>query len=421
MAQSRVVVIVDAYSTQRYLAPLFKERGYTCVHVQSTPVIPPLVRHTFIEENFTANIVHAGDVDATLRALAEIRPEVLIPGMESGVELADTLAESLGLRSNGTALSPARRDKYRMVEAVRAAGVPAAEQVRAARWDEIVEWYAAIGGGRVVLKPLKSSGNDGVAFCDTEEELAAAFRAVVGRRSALDLLNDAVVVQEYLEGVEYYVNSVSLDGVHYACDIWKTQHLNVNGVRDLLGGSQLLPSTGPEQSVLTEYAFSVLDALGIRNGPAHTELKLTPKGPRLVETGARICGADLPVLTGKAIGASQLEWTVDAYLDPDGFKERATRPYEIQRHAVCVNMIAPASGTLRSLPRMDELRGLESYHDVLMRVRPGAPVARTVNDFSYPMLVHLLHEVEGYVLRDYTTARYLDGAGFYELEHATAH
>lgn len=416
MAPSRVVVIVDAYSTQRYLAPLFKERGYTCVHVQSVPVIPPLVRHTFLEENFTANIVHDGDLEATLRALAPLRPEALIPGMESGVELADALAERMGTRSNGTALSPARRDKFRMVEAVRAAGVPAAAQVRASRWEEIAEWYAALGGGRVVLKPLKSSGNDGVAFCDSEAELSAAFQAVLGRRSALDLLNDAVVVQEYLAGVEYYVNSVSLDGVHYACDIWRTQHLNINGVRDLLGGSHLMAGTGPEQTILTEYAFSVLDALGIRNGPAHTELKLTPDGPRLVETGARICGADLPVLTGKAVGASQLEWTVDAYLEPEEFKARAATPYEIQRHAVCVNMISPAAGRLRALPRMDELRALESYHDVLMRVQPDKPIARTTNDFSYPMLVHLLHEVEGYVLRDYTTARYLDGAGFYDID-----
>ncbi|HEV2378153.1 MAG TPA: ATP-grasp domain-containing protein [Streptosporangiaceae bacterium] len=413
MAKRRVAVIVDAYSTQRYLPPLFHDRGYECVHVQSGE-IPSVMAPTWLPDNFADNIVHEGDLQQTLARVSAHEPEILIPGMECGVELADQLSEQLGLRTNGTALSPARRDKYRMMETIRAAGVPAARQLLGTNWETIAQWYAQVGG-RVVLKPLKSAGNDGVSFCDSLDELAEAYHAVVGKNSALNLYNEAVVVQEYLPGVEYYVNSISLDGVHYACDVWDTDHLEINGVRDLLGGSTLLPSTGPVSDVLVSYTFSVLDALGIQNGPAHTELKLTPMGPRLIETGARICGADLPVLTRAALGAGQLEWTVDAYVNPEQFKERTTQPYEITRHATCVNMISPASGTLRDLPRMDQLKGLESYHDVIMRVQPGKPVHRTVNDFTYPMLVHLMHEVEAYVRRDYATARYLDGVGFYDI------
>jgi hypothetical protein len=107
---------------------------------------------------------------------------------------------------------------------------------------------------------------------------------------------------------------------------------------------------------------------------------------------------------------------VDAYTDPSGFSERAKEDYRIERHAICVNMVSPRSGVLRGYPKLDELRALPSFHNTLTRVRPGDRVHRTVNDFTYPMLVHLLHPSKAVLLRDYATARYLDGEGFYAID-----
>ncbi|MEU0603868.1 ATP-grasp domain-containing protein [Streptomyces sp. NPDC006393] len=413
-ARGPVVVIVDAYSTARHLTPLFRARGHTCVHVQSTPTVPAVYAPSFRPGDFAAHVVHTGDLAATLAAVARHEPVALLAGIESGVELADTLAESLGLRGNGTALSPARRDKFRMTETVKAAGLPGAEQILAGDRDTLLDWYGR-QTGRVVLKPVSSAGNDGVHFCDSAEDVLRAFGTLIGTDSALGQHNSTVLAQEYLSGSEYYVNTVSLDGRHHVCDIWKTQHLDVNGVRDLLGGSQLMVRHGPEQDRLVPYTLGVLDALGIRNGPAHTELKLTPDGPRLIETGARVCGADLPLLTSAAIGAGHLERTVEAHVRPEEFAGLCGTDYEVARHATVVNMIAPDSGTLRGYPKMARLKALESFRCTLERATPGGPVHRTVNDFTYPMLVHLLHEVEGVVLRDYMTARYLDGEGFYDI------
>ncbi|MFC6083239.1 ATP-grasp domain-containing protein [Sphaerisporangium aureirubrum] len=414
MTPQPVVAIVDAYSTARFLAPLFHERDFRTLHVQSTPEPPAIFASRYQPADFYEHIVHRGDLEETLRQVAAHGPYVVIAGAESGVELADQLSDRLGLRTNGAALSSARRDKYQMVETVKAAGVAAAEQVRATDEQTLLDWYEKVGG-RVVIKPLRSALNDGVSFCDSADEVIAAFRSLAGTYTAFTQMNDGVVAQEYLRGTEYYVNSVSMDGIHYICDIWETQHLDINGVKDLLGGSVLMPRRGPEQDLLAAYAGEVLDALGVRDGGAHTELKLTPDGPRLIETGIRICGSDLPVLTGKAIGESQLEWTVDAYVDQDRFRERAIRDYEISRHATCVNMISPKSGVLAAYPRMAELEALESFDEALIRTRVGDRLHRSINDMTYSMLVHMVHEVPGVVQRDYHTARYLDGEGFYEV------
>ncbi|WP_405899502.1 ATP-grasp domain-containing protein [Streptomyces sp. NBC_00727] len=409
------VVIVDAYASSRCLAPLFRARGHDCVHVQSTPDIPPNYARGYRPDDFAAHIVHHGDLTETLRALSAHRPIALIPGVERAVPLADALSEQLGLPSNGTALSPARRDKYRMIETVRAAGVPAVEQLRTTDLDELLGWYEKTGGGRVVLKPVSSAGSDGVFFCSGAEEVSAAFRSLHGSTSVLGQKNEAVLAQEYLVGHEYIVNTVSRDGVHRVSDIWKMHTLGANGVAELAAGAELLPRRGPEQDLLVDHTVRVLDALGIAHGPAHTELKLTPDGVRLVETGARVCGADVHVPVTAALGTSQLDLTVEAGTDPDAFLAGADDDYRVARHARIVNMVAPRGGTLRSYPRLAELRALDSFHDVLFRTRPGDTVHPSTDDWTFPLRVYLLHETEATVARDALTTRYLDGDGFYEL------
>jgi biotin carboxylase len=414
----RTVVIVDAFASARCLAPLFRAQGYECVHLQSTPEIPSVYASSFQPSDFVANIVHDADLARTAAALAEYSPVGLLPGVERAVLLADTLSEQLGLPTNGTELSPARRDKFRMIETVKAAGVAGTEQILAADLDTLLTWYEK-NEGRIVVKPVSSAGSDGVFFCDGVDEVRAAFESLIGAESVLGQQNVTVLAQEYLVGSEYIVNTVSLDGKHHVCDIWRMHHLGANGVQDLPAGAQLLPRHGVEQDLLVEHTLLVLDALGIRHGPAHTELKLTPQGPRLVETGARVCGADVHNPAGAAIGESQLDWTVDAYARPERFLERWESGYRLAGHARIVNMVSPVEGVLASYPRLAEVRGFESYHDAVFRVRPGDAIHPSVDDWTFPLRVFLVHETESTVARDSLTLRYLDGAGFYATETET--
>jgi biotin carboxylase len=408
------VVIVDAYHPTRRLAPEFIKAGYACVRVQSTVDIPMVYRSTFTLDDYTDNIVHRGDLDETVREVSAYKPVAVIPGGEFGVEFADRLSEAMGLPTNGTALSAARRDKYTMVETIKRAGVHGAEQLLVTDEDELRSWHEQLGR-RVVVKPIRSTGGDGIHFCDTPEESAAAFRALSGADNFFSLSNEGVVAQEYLYGGEYVVNTVSRDGRHHVTDIWKTTRITANGVLDLCDSVHLLARRSPEGEQLGRYAAQVLDALGIMHGPGHLEVKLTPDGPCLVEIGARIAGGDIPHYARLGIGESQIDWTVDAYVDPERFHARCDTDYAIQRHFVSVAMISPVEGTLTAFRHLDTVESLESLHEVRALLAPGDRIRPTVDDLTYPMIVNLSHEVEETVLRDYGTLRFLDGEGFYEL------
>lgn len=415
------VVLVDTYAPSRRLAPLFREAGYGCVRVQSTADVPPPYRSPALDlDDYVANIVHDGDAEKTLAALAQYAPVAVVPGSEVGVEFTDLLAERLGVPCNGTALSPARREKYTMVETVKAAGLRGARQLLTADVDELTRWHRTIGG-RIVIKPPRSAGGDGIAFCDYPEESVRAFRAIMGTENVFAQRNDSVVAQEYLPGVEYMVNTVSRDGRHRVCDIWKTTRISANGIPDLCDALCLIASDEKVVPRLSEYAFQVLDVLGIRHGPAHVEIRMTPDGPCLVEIGARIPGGEIPYHAARCIGAAQLEWTVDAYVHPERFLARYQEPYRVQRSCAIVAMVSPFEGTLLRYRDLDEIKSLDSFLEMRVLVQPNGRIRRTVDDLTYPVVVILEHESEATVMRDLGTIRYLDGAAFYEMEPRPAH
>ncbi|MEV1026410.1 ATP-grasp domain-containing protein [Streptomyces sp. NPDC050264] len=416
----RCIVMVDAYAAVGSLVDKFRERGCSVVRVQSTRDVPFVYRSVpFDRSAFIADIVHDGDLSATLEAVAAHAPLAVVAGGEVGVEFADLLAERLGLPGNGTELSTARRDKHVMIETVRAAGLRAARQLRVPNPRELAEWHRELGA-RVVVKPLRSAGSQGVFFCDTPQESAAALHALSTAPDVFSQTGQGAVAQEYLPGTEYMVNTVSRDGRHHLCDVWRTSRVSANGVVDLCDALSLIDSDSRETGPLRDYAFRVLDALGIRHGPAHVEIRLTPAGPSLVEIGARIAGGGIPAAAGLGIGESQLEWTVDAYLDPERFHARAGTPYAVRRHCAIAGLVSPVQGLLSEYRGIEEIERLEGFHALATLVKPGQEIRRTVDDLTYPVLVTLLHDLEEVVQRDLNTIRYLGGSAFYALDPGAA-
>jgi biotin carboxylase len=408
------VVMVDAYAPTRRLAPVFHEAGCQVVRVQSTATPPLVYQGDFDLSPYAGNVVHRGDLDETLAAVGSYDPVAVVAGGEVGVEFADLLSDALGLASNGTALSVARRDKYVQIETLRAAGLRATRQLLVSSAAELAAWHAE-RGGRIVVKPIRSAAGDGVHFCTTPEESVAAYHAILGSENIFSNRNDAVVAQEYLYGGEFVVDTVSCDGQHHVTDIWKYEKLTANGITDLTCGVRLLPRHGDAQAELVPYAFDVLDALGIRYGAAHLEIKLTPDGPCLVEVGCRMAGLDLPGFCQPALGEGQLEWIVDAYVRPARFAARAKDGYEIRKHVVSAWAVSTMDATLTSYPCLPVLENFESLYDIRPLVRPGGRLRRTVDDLTTPLIVNLMHPIEEVVDRDFGTFRYLDGPAFYEV------
>jgi hypothetical protein len=418
ISRSGTAVVVDAYSTGARLAPRFAAAGLPVVHVQSRPDPPDFYLRSFRPEHFAENVVHEGDLEDTAARVAAHDPAFVVVGSEPGVLLSDALSERLGLPSNGTELSAARRDKHAMAQALRAAGLRAVEELKTADAAEAAAWARERGEWPVIVKPLDSAGTDSVALCEDPAAVEAAFAATLDRPNALLGANRELLVQEFLQGTQLFCNSISWDGVHHISEIWRDTKRRVAGnlVYDF---EDLLPRQGEQQDQIAPYVEQVLDALGIRFGPAHTEVMLTAGGPVLVESGARMHGSVQDDVIDRCT-PSHPTVVAEAYLDPASVASRAAQPYELAARSRCVMLISQHEGRIVSAEGMRAVEALPSFAGSIAVSQPGEILERTVDLFSCPGMIYLVDPDIERLRADYERLRELEADGLFELEELVA-
>lgn len=273
--QDEAVIVVDTFSTGAMLCDLLYSKGFKVIRVLSgdlqdlLDMVPDGLNFSF-EASFMLNVDIESDVavNEIIKGVQALGFPVIavLAGAETGVELADQLSERMGLTTNGTALSEARRNKYVMGETIRAAGVRAVKQLRATTWGEIDGWIKEWNPSpfKVIVKPMDSAGSDDVTLCQSHKEVQDAFGNIMGKINGLGLVNKAVLVQEYLEGQEYVVDMVSREGVHKVAAIWAYDRRPANGAHFVCFGQRLLTIDDPHCAELVAYMKKVVTALGIR-------------------------------------------------------------------------------------------------------------------------------------------------------------
>lgn len=407
-----VCVIIDAYSTTRQLGPAFAGLGYDTVHVQTLRELSDQQRDALGSYSFVENILFDGNVPGLIDHLARHYPgmKCIVPGIESGVTLADQLSEHFKLRSNGTAKSPARRDKYAMADAVRHAGLPAIPCLKTADAQDALAWAREQGVWPIVLKPKSSSGTFGFNICQDEVELLTTFGRLLNSKDIFEDVVDEVLVQPLVLGQEYAVNFVSCHGRHLVTDIWRTDKSR-RGQSKVYEKETLVLQDDPHFEAMTGYVAKVLDALGIAFGPSHTEVMVTPQGEvLLIETAARMMGAlDVSMIT-EAYGYDPVQLTAEAYLIEDRFLERLKAPLpERRRHACMVQMLSSSRGTLKGFD-LDRLQGLPSFHGADLFLKAGDALVPTIDSYTSPGLIFLSHADPKVIDLDYQTLRELERA-----------
>jgi ATP-grasp domain-containing protein len=401
-----VVAIVDPMSTGAGLAAEFGRRGWRCVAVLSGTV-PPKYAAALRRDDFLAVLPAT-----SIRGLAAHRPAYVIPGCEWGVNLADDLADLLRLPGNESLPDRPRRDKAAMMRRAAAAGlrVPAGAPLTSV--EDLDEWLRTAGTLPVVVKPTTSAASDGVHFCDDAEQARAVAGKLLGTTNVLGHPNETLLVQERLVGQQYFVNSVSWEGRHHIHEIWRDDRIFVDG-RPVYDRQVLLAAEGEIQDVLVRFVTGVLDALGVRTGPAHTELLVDGDGPVLIECGARLEGGVTSSGPERATGDSQLSLTVERYARPDRFVRRIGTRYARRRALAVVCLVSPCDGVVDGRA-VAGLAGLPSaYCGSALELVAGTPVRRTVDLLTSPGHIYLIAEDQAALDRDYARIRELEAGGLY--------
>ncbi|MFL4492966.1 ATP-grasp domain-containing protein [Streptomyces sp. VTCC 41912] len=313
------------------------------------------------------------------------------------------IAERLGLSGPGPEAveNACRKDLSRRVLAD--AGLSGPRFAAHEEWADLARAAREIGYP-LVVKPVDLCAGMYVRRVEEESELAAAVRELndfpVNARGQRRV--PTVLLEELLDGPEVSVETVSSAGA-----------VQVVGVTDKsIGGAPAFVETGhmfpaalsPADAEAAERtALSALKALGLTDGVvAHTEIKLTSAGPRVVEVNPRPAGNRITELVRHVTGIDLAAALVDVALGraPDLRRTRTGL-----RSAAVGFLVPHTTGTLDAL----EAGQLPDESDVLevQLAEPGRVVDAADSNNAY--LGHVMvGDAEGLGSRDRVAALLAD-------------
>jgi biotin carboxylase len=203
---------------------------------------------------------------------------LIAPGIDRPVAIVARIAARLGLphpldpETAAVAVSkPLQRERFD------AAGVPQP------RWQMV-----DAPGARVdlelplIVKPPDQQGQVALSVVSSPGELGPAIEAAVAASGS-----GQAMVEELVDGPEVTVNGFSTGGVFRALTV--TDRLTADPPAFGVALAHVWPSE-LDVDAAVEVARAAAEAVGVREGPTYTQLRLGPDGPKIMEFAARLGG-----------------------------------------------------------------------------------------------------------------------------------
>ncbi|AOT70569.1 ATP-grasp domain-containing protein [Geosporobacter ferrireducens] len=279
--------------------------------------------------------------------------------VEEAVYPTAQLAQILGLPFISVQTAQAARNKYVMRKRFEESGLKTPNYVKI-RSIEDLQYAQDSLKLPVVIKPIDGWGSIGVIKVEKWEELKGIFEKI--SKNKFTETEPTFILEEYLIGNEVSVESVIFNKkIHHYGIVQK--YICNEPYFEEVGHS--FPAELPDD--LIENTLNVtakgIEALGINSGVTHTELRLTPSGPVIVEIGARLGGDKIPYLIQLATGINLARNAIKVALGQNPDFE-----YKFIKGSAIKFFVPPSSCEILEYPDFVDVIKLSNVHE--LRFKP---------------------------------------------------
>jgi biotin carboxylase len=305
------------------------------------------------------------------RAVHSERPlKAVVAYDDEAVPIAARIAAHFSLPGHPMDAADAARDKCAMKRRFTQAGIPIAPYLLANDEDDALAWANQVGFP-VVVKPVRGSASQGVIRADNEPALRSAYRRVrrIVREFSLDAggrPNCAQLIESYLDGDEFSVELLVRNGQPEVLCVFE-KPLPLQGPYF----EETIYVTPPRLSQDRLSAIEMLSkratvALGLQNGPAHCELRVTNKGIFVIEIAARLIGGACSRVFRYLFGED-----IHPYVLKLALGEAVRPPANRSKAAGALMLPLPGEGRLKSVHGVEDARRISGIEDVIFTAEPG--------------------------------------------------
>ena len=336
------LLVLGAGPAQIGLLRAARERDLFVIAVDRDPSAPGFA---YADKRALVSTEDEPAVDRLARA--ESVDGIISPGADWPVGVAARVAARLGLPHPIDAATAALvTTKSRQRERFAAAGVPQPRPLEEAT-------------APCVVKAPDRQGQRGLTFVRTEEELPAAIEAAIEASR-----NGVYIVEEYVDGPEVTVQAVSIDGVFHPLLV--ADRLTADPPAFGVALAHAWPCVSETQSPI-EAARAAAEALGVRNGPTYTQIRVGADGSRVVELAARLGGGHDAELVEAATGLKLNDLALDFALG----NEACVSETQSLHGGACVLFLVAPEGVLHAVEGREAAHAVEGVLDVRIYREPG--------------------------------------------------
>lgn len=325
-----------------------------------------------------------GDTSADSAELRALDPAAILTFSERMLRTTARLAAEVSLPFHDVELAKVLTNKVRQRQVLRDAGV---DDLPSHPLRSPGDWPAALRavGLPAIIKPVTGSASTrAFAITDAESGARVVEHAFAGMRPQGDADEPVFIVERRLLGRPSgpFGDFVSVESM---CTPAGVTNLAITGKLPLLPpfreSGHMWPSvlSADETAAVFDLTARALRALGVRHGVSHTEVKLTPEGPRIIEVNGRL-GGWINGLSNAACGVDMVRICGRLALGED-FRPPDLRPDKVHFQYHCVAPIRPCRveavhghREVLAIPDVDGCRSMCRVGDDL----PGGVASREI-------------------------------------------
>ncbi len=229
------------------------------------------------------------DKDGIIAICKEIGVDGVVATTELSVPITAYVANKLGLLGNAVDVAEVITDKYRNRECIKnLTDLLSPKYVESSSIEDIIMSDIPYP---MILKPVCLGGKRGITVVNNEDELTSAFEyATSFFRTGV---KPQIIAEQFLVGgMECSVESISFKGHHTIVQITQKDSSGAPHCVEL-GHHQPAPLSKELWNKVVCGVSSGLTAIGVENGPCHTEVKIIDGKVYLIEFNARPGGGHI--------------------------------------------------------------------------------------------------------------------------------
>jgi biotin carboxylase len=297
--------------------------------------------------------------------------DVVLSLTEGGLETAARLNDLFGLGGTPHAVSRRMRNKWAMRQRLAECGSRLTVDCAPVCGRASLDAFGKAAGYPFIIKPVDTTAGFGVIRVDAAEELDRAWEHIErlrGRRTdrgtTLFVVRD-FLMEAYIGGPEFSVESFSCAGRHVVVAV--TEKLVDEKHFAELGHAlpaRLQPGVRAEiVAAVTEF----LTVVGLADGPSHTEIRLSSRGPVVIESHNRGGGDFIGELVRAAYGIDLTGYGVGWAAGM--VEEFPADPQPVA--AACVRFVTCEPGTVTAVSGVEEVAAHPDVLAARITARPG--------------------------------------------------